>query len=176
MRTMEKTHSAWWRGANSDPGYFSGPPPRRHNDHTLLHGAWKHWKLLVFVTLSRQVLKFSRIRSRKLPFLQETDGVMQGFVLLLQLLVAFVKRLKFLSISAGKQMTGYWKRQDCKSKSSKVHYYHHYCIYKAVTQHTHKHRSFFNLLTFASNSKNMQKENKLHFISVSDFSRTFMNH
>lgn len=35
----------------------------------------------------------------KLPFLQEADGVLQGFVLLLQLLVATVKHLKSLSIS-----------------------------------------------------------------------------
>lgn len=124
-----KTHSAWWRSANSDPGYFSGPPPRRHNDHTLLRGAWKHWKLLVFVTLSRQVLKFSRTCSRKLPFLQETDGVLQGFVLLLQLLVAFVERLKFLSISAENkwQVTERDKTVNLKVKK-KNHCHHHYCI------------------------------------------------
>lgn len=37
---------------------------------------------------------------RKLPFLQEADGILQGFILLLQLLVAIVKHLKSLSISA----------------------------------------------------------------------------
>lgn len=41
---------------------------------------------------------------RELPFLQETDGVLQGFVLLLQLLVAIVKDFESLSISAENEM------------------------------------------------------------------------
>lgn len=116
--------------------------------------------LLYFVTHCKTVTEIFQVLRRKLPFLQETDGILQGSVFLLQPLVASVKYLKPLSISVANRC----RRKECipflnlKLKQTVISNIIITTVFKKVgTKHTHKQRSFFNLLTFASNSKYSNK-------------------
>lgn len=130
------THSALWPGADSDPGYFSDPPLSWRNHHRHPSGACKHGP--------SGAHRFSRYRwGGRLPFFQEADGVLQSFVVLLQLLAAFVKHFQFLSVSRkGDKLFPTIEGQMISIIKHSMY-----------SQQTYKQRCLFNLLTLASKSK-----------------------
>lgn len=91
--------------------------------------------MLVFV--AHCVVNKVNLLWRELPFLQEADSILQGFILLLQLLVAIVKHLKPLSISAGNKCNyrslietrlNFVHKSEARLKNDQRYYDHH--IYK----------------------------------------------
>lgn len=78
--------------------FFRFSPKMAHRSHSLARSLETG---NIVGSLCNTFVTQSYLLGGKLPFLQETDGILQGFVLLLQLLVAIVKHLKSLSISVG---------------------------------------------------------------------------